>query len=66
MPARLHLDEDGRRPVARDDVDFAMPGAVAAGKNGVPAAAELGAREIFAHYSEDLAVIVGHATQEQA
>jgi hypothetical protein len=29
-----------------------VPGAVAAGKNCVPAAAELGAREIFAHFTE--------------
>ena len=65
MPARLHLDEDGGRSVTRDDVDFAMPGPVAAGKNGVPSAAELGAREIFAHFTEDLASITGHAVQSQ-
>ena len=45
--ARFHLDEDQRRAVARDDVDFASPGAVAAINNCVPPAQQFVAGEIF-------------------
>jgi len=45
---RLHFDEHNRRPVPRDDVQFAAACAVAPGKNCVPPAFELAAGEIFA------------------
>ena len=53
--ARPHLDEHDRPMVVADDVDFAMPGAVAARKNCVPARGELADRQIFACFSELLA-----------
>ena len=53
---RLDLDEHDRLAVARHDVDFAMPRAVAARKNCVPAALELGDGAIFAGFSELLAL----------
>ncbi len=50
--ARFHLDEDQRRAVARDDVDFASPGTVAAINNCVPAAQQFVAGEIFPGFSQ--------------
>src|SRR5581483_10484271 len=65
--ARLHLDEDDRRAVARDDVQFSPAATVAAGKNCVPAAFELGDGEIFAQFSK-ARTGVGHgdAGQQEA
>ena len=48
----LHFDEDRRLAVARDDVDFAMPRAVAAGKNCVPPPLERGDGNIFSCFSK--------------
>ena len=45
--ARLDLDEYEHVAVPGDDVDFSMAGPEPAGKNGVPAAAELATGEIF-------------------
>src|SRR5262245_12183654 len=57
---RFDFDEHRRRPVLGDDVDFAESGAVTAFNNCVPAALQLGAREIFTANSESLPRIVGH------
>src|SRR6266850_171390 len=51
---RLDLDEDQRRAVARDDIQFTTAAAIAPGKDCVPAALQLPAREIFAGFAEDL------------
>ena len=59
--ARLYLDEDGRLAVSGDDVNFSKPGPVAPRKNCVPAALQLGAREIFAQSSQRLPGITAHA-----
>jgi len=48
---RLHLHEDCRLAIPRDDVDFAMPRAVATGKNCVPAAFEFGNSSILAGFA---------------
>src|SRR5262245_52825859 len=48
----LHFDEDRRLAVARDDVDFAMPRAVAAGKNCVPSPLERGDGNILSCFSK--------------
>ena len=56
--AGLHFHEHRHAVDRRDDVNFSKPGAVASIKNCVPEALELGAREIFAVFSEDLAGIV--------
>src|SRR5262245_6474031 len=50
-PAGAHLDEHNHGAVAGDDVNFSKPRAVTPGKNCVPAALELRAREIFAAFS---------------
>ena len=52
---RFDLDEHNRRAVARDDVEFAAAGTIAAGKNCVPAPFELATREILAQFPEILA-----------
>ena len=52
IATRLHLNKDHRVAVGRDNVNFANSGAIAPGKNCVPAALERPAREIFADYSE--------------
>ena len=56
--SRLHFDEHGHLAVASDDVNFSKASSVAAIKNCVPQACELGAREIFTVFSEDLTGIV--------
>src|SRR5262245_50528227 len=58
--ARLDLDERQRLPVARDDVNFSTLFAPAPVENFIPAALELLNREIFARFSESLA-LPGHA-----
>src|SRR5262245_63883308 len=50
--ARLDLDEHDRLAIARDDVNFSTPPAVAPGKYCVPPAGQFAAREIFAGFSE--------------
>ena len=57
----LDLHEHRRAGVAGDDVNFSKLRAVAAIKNCVPQPLELGAREIFPQFSEDLPGIVCHA-----
>src|SRR5262245_66697481 len=57
---RFDFDEDRRGPILGDDVDFAESRAVTAFNNCVPAALELGAREIFTGHSESLARIGNH------
>ena len=52
--ARLDLDENDGGAVARDDVQFATPQAIAAGNNCVPATFELATREILADFTERL------------
>jgi hypothetical protein len=49
---RLHLYEHHRLSIAGDDIQFATSVAVPAGKNCVPAAFELTAREILAGFAE--------------
>ena len=65
---RLHLDEhygsldgspDGSLD-ARDDVDFAVPGAIPALKNCVPAASQFIACQVFAQFSQRLTAILSH------
>src|SRR2546426_6705141 len=58
--ARLHLDKHNHVVVARDDVNFSVLGSVTTGKNCVPAAPELGTREIFPGFSKPLPLIVCH------
>ena len=55
---RLHFHEHRRLAIASDDVNFSKASSVAAIKNCVPQACELGAREIFTVFSEDLTGIV--------
>jgi len=55
---RLHFDEYRHAINGRDDVNFSKACAVASIKNCVPEALELGAREIFPVFSEDLPGIV--------
>src|SRR3954468_15864910 len=50
--ARLDLDEHDHLAVARDDVNFSTPRAVAPGKYCVPATGQLFAREILAGFSK--------------
>src|SRR5688572_5166616 len=59
MPPRLHLDEDEHRPMTGDDVNLAISRAMTTGKNDVPAATQLLAREILAHFSECLTDVPG-------
>src|SRR5262249_47954264 len=49
---RFHLYKHHRHAVAGDDVQFATSLAVPSGKNCVPAALELAAREIFAGFAQ--------------
>jgi len=56
--ARLHFDEHRHALMRGDDVNFSKASSVAAIKNCVPQACELGAREIFTVFSEDLTGIV--------
>jgi hypothetical protein len=49
--ARLHFHEHHRRTIAGDDVQFATPPAITAGKNCVPAPFQLEAREIFSDFT---------------
>ena len=48
----LDLDEHQRVAFARDDVDFAPPGAVPARKNWVPATTKLAAGQVFPVFSK--------------
>src|ERR1051326_2220534 len=59
IPRRLgaHFDEHDRAAILAHDVDFAMPRAIAAIKNCVPARGQLPNREIFAYSSEFLACV---------
>jgi hypothetical protein len=57
---RLDLHEHNHALMAGDDVNFSIAGAVAAIKKFVPAATKLGAREIFAEFSQGLAAIFRH------
>ena len=59
--AGLHLDEDERRAVAGDDVDFASSRAVAAINNCVPAAKQFVAGEIFPGFSQRAVLRGRHA-----
>jgi hypothetical protein len=59
--ARLHLHEHRHAVDRRDGVNFSKACAVASIKNCVPEVLELGAREIFTVFSEDLPGIVCHA-----
>src|SRR6185503_14181540 len=63
--ARLDLDEHDGRAVARDDVQFATPQAIAAGNNCVPATFELATREILADFTERLPGTRHHAHSQQ-
>ena len=56
--ARLHFDEHRRALMRGDDVNFSNASSVATIKNCVPESLELGAREIFTMFSEDLTGIV--------
>jgi hypothetical protein len=56
IPARLHLHEHDGIVMARDDVNFSKAGTVASSKNRVPAPDEFAAGEIFAVFSERLAI----------
>ena len=54
--ARPDFDEDDRPVVFGNDVDFAMPRAVAAIKNCVPAGGQFRNREILACFTEELSL----------
>jgi hypothetical protein len=49
-----HLHEDQRHTVVRDDVDFAIPGAIASRKNCVPSSGQLADGEILARFTQCL------------
>lgn len=51
------FNEDNRIPVARDDVNFSTPPAVAAGKNCPPTLLKFANREIFAQFSKGHALL---------
>ncbi len=51
--ARLDLYEHNRAPFAADDVNFATAPPVAPGDNRVPAAFELGTRQIFTSFPQN-------------
>ena len=57
---RLDLDEDHCVSNARDDVDFAVSGAIPALKNCVPTAHQLLTREVLARFSKELTTIRTH------
>jgi hypothetical protein len=54
---RLDLDEDHRVFDARDDVDFAVSGAILALKNRVPTTHQLLTREVLPCFSKGLTTI---------
>ena len=58
--ARLHFHEHDDLSVASHDVDFATPRPIAPCQNRVPAALELGARQILTRSPEGLASVDGH------
>ena len=58
--ARFDFHEHKRRPVPRDDVDFAEPRAVTPLNNCVPPPLQFGASEVFTRNAEELARITGH------
>ena len=50
--SRFDLHKHDGWTITRDDVQFAAPPPVAAGKNCVPAAFELAARKIFTYFAK--------------
>ena len=58
--ARFDFHEHKRRPVPRDDVDFAEPRAVTPLNNCVPPPLQFGTSEVFARNAEELTRIAGH------
>jgi hypothetical protein len=52
---RLYFNKDNGLAVLRNDVDFAMPGAITAGKNCVPTTLQFAHGPILAAFSKRLA-----------
>ena len=50
--------------MTRDDVNFSKARTVPTRKNCVPASSQFGAREILAHFSEELPLVLAHAAVE--
>ena len=51
----LHFDEDDRRPLLGDDVNFATAAPISSGKNRAPAAFQFATGQVFADFSKDIA-----------
>src|SRR5688572_12709365 len=62
---RFHLDEHQRLASLRDDVNFSVPTPVATLENCVPAALQLGTRELFPDFPQRLTADTCHALPER-